>query len=79
MGGIITLRVESRVVRVSKGLGIFVFSGGRESEGIKTQHLELGAARRARENLAAVDIELRDRDRMLTGGAGRQGAFARLS
>lgn len=75
MGGIITLGIETRAVRVSKGLGIFFGRRRAEPKRVEAQHLKLRAARRTREDLAAVDVELRDRDRMLTGGAGGQGRF----
>ena len=95
MAGIITLGIETRFVRVSKGpgacaahgllstrrrsvrvsKGLSIFFGGRrrEPKRVEAQHLELHAAGRARENLAAVDVELGDRDRVLTGGAGGHG------
>jgi len=70
VGAIITLGIETPVT-----LRIFFGRRRRESEGIKAEHLEFRAARRARENLPAIDVELRDRDRMLTGGAGGHGRF----
>lgn len=65
MGGIITLSVET--------LAIF-FTGrrGRKTQGIETQHLKLGAAGRAGENLAPIDVEVRDPDRMPTGRTRRR-------
>lgn len=77
MAGIITLGIETRSVRMSKGLSIFFGGRRRKPKGVEAFHLELRTARRAREDLPAVDVELRDRDRMLTGRAGSHGRFRR--
>lgn len=60
MSGIITLPVETLAI-------VFTGRRGRKTQGIEAQHLELGAAGRAGENLTPIHIEVRDPDRMLAG------------
>lgn len=44
-----------------------------EAQGVESQHLEIGSAARAGEDLAPVHVELRDLNRMPAEGTGTQG------
>ena len=64
MSGIITLPAETLAI-------VFARRRGRKTERIEAQHLQLGAASGAGEDLAPIHVEVGDPDRMLTGGARR--------
>jgi hypothetical protein len=65
VSGIITLSVETLAI-------IFTGRSGGQTQRIEAQHLKLGPAGRAGENLAPIHIEVRDPDRMPTGGTRRR-------
>ena len=68
MDGIITLPVETLAI-------IFTGRRARKTQRIEADYFELGPAGRAREDLAPIHVELRDRDRMAAQGARRPGPF----